>query len=239
VLVSECSMEKAYLFDVASKLYISTDSSPVDMQSVELCSDMIDVVLDVSGIYGMGGGGTEAAKSATEQIDAHPTLTEDGTGDGREEASLVGVDCLAGNDGGANNCGRTLDADNAHALDVCATHNSEAATGEDDELLGKLIGQSPPEMEEEEEDDAAHAAGSAYDSESSSTIYLSNGMVLYLKEVDTMLALVCLTRAENFRKKSLINYNISCLKKALRALPQNSGPRLESGGSFAGSLMGA
>ncbi|EED91479.1 predicted protein [Thalassiosira pseudonana CCMP1335] len=123
VLVSTCSMEKAYLFDVASKLYISTDSSPVDMQSVELCSDMIDVVLDVSGIYGMG---------------------ED-----------------------------TNDAD----------------------------------------------TGGAYDSESSSTIHLSNGMVLYLKEVDTMLALVCLTRAENFRKKSLINYNIGCLKKALRALP--------------------
>jgi Ras-related GTP-binding protein C/D len=54
VLVSTCSMEKAYLFDIVSKLYISTDSSPVDMQSVELCSDMIDVVLDVSGIYGLG-----------------------------------------------------------------------------------------------------------------------------------------------------------------------------------------
>ncbi|MGK3744160.1 MAG: Ras-related GTP-binding protein C/D [Bacillariaceae sp.] len=35
-----------------------------------------------------------------------------------------------------------------------------------------------------------------------------------------MLALVCITRAENFRKKSLINYNIGCLKKALRALAQ-------------------
>lgn len=44
--------------------------------------------------------------------------------------------------------------------------------------------------------------------------------VLYLKEVDTMLALVCITRAENFRKKTLINYNIGCLKKALRALVQ-------------------
>ena len=54
VLVSTCSMEKAYLFDVVSKLYVSTDSGPVDMQSVELCSDMIDVVLDVSGIYGLG-----------------------------------------------------------------------------------------------------------------------------------------------------------------------------------------
>ena len=78
------------------------------------------------------------------------------------------------------------------------------------------------------------AAGSAYDSESSSTIHLSNGMVLYLKEVDTMLALVCLTRAENFRKKSLINYNIGCLKKALRALPQST-----QGGGGGGSAMAA
>jgi hypothetical protein len=35
-----------------------------------------------------------------------------------------------------------------------------------------------------------------------------------------MLALVCITRSENFRKKSLINYNISCLKKALQTLVQ-------------------
>ena len=35
VLVSRCAMEKAYLFDVASKLYISIGSSPVDMQSVD------------------------------------------------------------------------------------------------------------------------------------------------------------------------------------------------------------
>ena len=53
VLVSSCRMEKAFLYDVVSKLYISTDSSPVDAASVELCSDMIDVVLDVSGIYGV------------------------------------------------------------------------------------------------------------------------------------------------------------------------------------------
>jgi Ras-related GTP-binding protein C/D len=45
-----------------------------------------------------------------------------------------------------------------------------------------------------------------------------------------MLALVCITRAENFRKKSLINYNIGCLKKALRALVQApSGTAIENG----------
>lgn len=64
VLVSQCSMEKAYLFDVVSKLFISTDPGPVDMQSVELCSDMIDVVLDVSGIYGLGPSQLELGHSA-------------------------------------------------------------------------------------------------------------------------------------------------------------------------------
>ena len=51
-----------------------------------------------------------------------------------------------------------------------------------------------------------------------STKHFFSPKVLYLKEVDTMLALVCITRSENFRKKSMINYNIGCLKKALRAL---------------------
>lgn len=44
-------VEKAFLFDVVSKIYLATDSSPVDMQSFELCCDMIDVVIDLSSIY--------------------------------------------------------------------------------------------------------------------------------------------------------------------------------------------
>lgn len=44
--------EKAYLFDVLSKIYIATDFSPVDMPSYEICSDYIDVIVDVSEIYG-------------------------------------------------------------------------------------------------------------------------------------------------------------------------------------------
>jgi len=47
-------MDKAFLIDVASKIYVATDSSPVDMQTLELCSDMIDVVIDISCIYGYG-----------------------------------------------------------------------------------------------------------------------------------------------------------------------------------------
>lgn len=41
------------MFDVKTKIYVATDSSPVDMQSYELCCDMIDVVIDLSSIYGL------------------------------------------------------------------------------------------------------------------------------------------------------------------------------------------
>jgi len=51
-LIGNCGMEKAFLFDIVSKIYVATDSNPVDMQTYELCSDMIDVVIDVSCIYG-------------------------------------------------------------------------------------------------------------------------------------------------------------------------------------------
>lgn len=172
VLVSTSSMEKAFLFDVASKLYICTDSSPVDMQAVELCSDMIDVVLDVSGIYGL-----------------KPTSTAESSSSLSKNKSMMD-----------NNANRLVDNDSARAI---RTINNEGNTDEEDE--------------EEDETEA-----SAYDKESASVIHLSNGIVLYLKEVDTMLALVCLTRAENFRKKSLINYNIACLKQALTELTHES-----------------
>ena len=50
-LVTACDMEKSFLFDVASKVYVATDSAPVDSASYELCADAIDVVLDVASIY--------------------------------------------------------------------------------------------------------------------------------------------------------------------------------------------
>jgi len=114
ILISSCRMDKAFLIDVVSKIYVATDSNPVDMQTYELCSDMIDVVVDVSSIYGT------------------------------------------------------------------------------------------------KEDQAT-----AYDEETQSIIRLNNGMVLYLREINRYLALVCLLRADNFDKHGLIDYNFQCFRKAI------------------------
>lgn len=51
-LCRKCRFEKVYLFDVLSKIYIATDSTPVDMPSYEICSDFIDVIVDISEVYG-------------------------------------------------------------------------------------------------------------------------------------------------------------------------------------------
>jgi Ras-related GTP-binding protein C/D len=120
LLMSNCRIDKVYVFDVISKLYIATDSTPVDMISYELCSDMIDVVIDVSCIYGM---------------------------------------------------------------------NAEVDNFDQ-----------------------------AFDRQSTSVIRLNNGLTLYLREVEHLLALVCLVKEDNFDRQHLIDYNINCFKDGARKI---------------------
>lgn len=51
-IAASCKMQKLYLFDVQSKLYIASDTSPVDLTGYTLCSDYIDTIVDLSEIYG-------------------------------------------------------------------------------------------------------------------------------------------------------------------------------------------
>lgn len=50
-LSASCKMQKLYLFDVLSKLYVASDTYPVDMAGYALCSDYIDTIVDLSEIY--------------------------------------------------------------------------------------------------------------------------------------------------------------------------------------------
>ncbi|CAD5114849.1 DgyrCDS3885 [Dimorphilus gyrociliatus] len=116
IFISNSGIDKAFLFDVVSKIYIATDSSAVDMQSYELCCDMIDVVIDVSCIYG--------CKDETEN--------------------------------------------------------------------------------------------GAFDEQSSSIIKLNNNTVLYLREVNKFLALVCIMREDSFEKQGIIDYNFHVFRQAIQ-----------------------
>lgn len=60
------------------------------------------------------------------------------------------------------------------------------------------------------------AEQSSFDLNSSSTIKLNNSTVLYLREVNKFLALVCILREENFDKQGLIDYNFNCFREAIQ-----------------------
>lgn len=133
ILIASCNIDKSYLVDVVTKLYIATDSNPVDVHTYELCSDLVDVVLDVSYIYGVAGSGGEG-------------------GSGSSQTGAV----------------------------------------------------------------------APYDRDSASAIRLNSGMVLYLREVSSYLALVCVLRDEYFAKRALLDYNINCFKSSLEKVLETS-----------------
>lgn len=45
-------MDKVFLFDIVTKLYFATDYVPTDSELFSICSDMLDIYMDFSCIYG-------------------------------------------------------------------------------------------------------------------------------------------------------------------------------------------
>ncbi|KAI8583772.1 hypothetical protein K450DRAFT_219919 [Umbelopsis ramanniana AG] len=164
VLCSNSGIDKAYLFDTLTKIYIATDSSPVDMQSYEICSDMIDVIIDIECIYGAQ---NSASNGTTPSIN---DVEED------RSATLSSPSLSVGN-GGVNGFG--------------------GADSLQEQLMSDTSVASEPEAE------------------ASSLIKLTNGDVLYLREVNRLLVLICILRQESFEKHGLIDYNFQCFKEAI------------------------
>lgn len=51
-MFSKASVEKAYLFDVRTKLYIATDSvQPNELTMYEICKGMVEMVDGISNVY--------------------------------------------------------------------------------------------------------------------------------------------------------------------------------------------
>ncbi|KAF2277222.1 ras-related GTP-binding protein-like protein C [Westerdykella ornata] len=106
-LCQSCRIEKAYLFDIMSKIYIAADTSPTDGGSYEIASDYIDVVIDVSEIYGWDR--TLALEVEEEEIrgesgcnDAESLITMERKGNHylylREINKYLALICLMGDD---------------------------------------------------------------------------------------------------------------------------------------------
>lgn len=120
------NVEKSFLFDVASKIYIATDSSPVDMATYELCCDMIDVTIDISSIYG---------------------------------------------------------------------HRNE--------------------LQQQQQQNSNNLRPVGFDQDSSAVITLRTRQVIFLRQINMYLALVCVIKEENFERQGLIDFNFNVFKQGV------------------------
>ncbi|KAI9183070.1 GTP-binding protein gtr2 [Blastocladiella emersonii ATCC 22665] len=90
-LCSSSNIEKAFLFDSFTKIYLATDSSPVDVQSYELCSDMIDVMMDLENIYNqpLVTSGTASSPTANGTATASPLVPASASASDRKQGSMI------------------------------------------------------------------------------------------------------------------------------------------------------
>lgn len=56
------------------------------------------------------------------------------------------------------------------------------------------------------------------DEQSGSIIKLNNGIILYLREINKFLALVCIVRDYNFTRQGTVDYNFLCLHEAIHKI---------------------
>ncbi|QGA15174.1 hypothetical protein EYB26_002830 [Talaromyces marneffei] len=76
ILANNCGFDKCYLFDVLSKIYIASDTRPVDMSCYEMCSDYIDVIVDISELYSWEHADRKAKGEQMREAESHVILQD-------------------------------------------------------------------------------------------------------------------------------------------------------------------
>ncbi|KAJ5204998.1 uncharacterized protein N7498_005877 [Penicillium cinerascens] len=76
-LGNNCGFEKTYLFDVLSKIYIASDTRPVDMACYEMCSDYIDVIVDISELYSWDHPSRRSKGEQIQEAESHVVLHDE------------------------------------------------------------------------------------------------------------------------------------------------------------------
>ncbi|ORZ37842.1 Gtr1/RagA G protein conserved region-domain-containing protein [Catenaria anguillulae PL171] len=204
-LCSSSSIEKAFLFDSFTKIYLATDSSPVDVQSYELCSDMIDVMMDLEAIYNQPGIQPPAPTDSAAAAHALPPIPQRASTPPNRHA-------LNGSDPHSPHV-------HAHPSTPPSLHASTASPARTPaSTSGALAPLSGPTPAAPRTLAAAALAALAADRKQGTTIRLSTGIVLTMVQMDK-LSLVCLLRAENYDGKAgLLDFNFSKFKEAIWAV---------------------
>ncbi|CAF0744814.1 unnamed protein product [Rotaria sp. Silwood1] len=197
-LLSTSNIEQAFLFDVQTKISIATDSSPTDMQMYELCCDMIDLLINMSEIYGQPSENNMRRLTDDDDEDEDEYLNEEYENNQGDNTEQQEWNLVAQNEDYNEN-------------------NIQINGSRKNSYLNSPLG-TPPVMNHQPStllETTNEPASAVFDSMSSSIIKLTGGRALYLKEINRHLALICILREEALTKQALIDYNVRQLKKSI------------------------
>lgn len=77
-LINSSGMEKAYLFDIQSKIYVASDTRPVDSDIYEICANYIDLTVDFTDLYTYQRANPVSLGEQMQEVESSMTF-EDGT----------------------------------------------------------------------------------------------------------------------------------------------------------------
>lgn len=187
------NIDRAFLADISTKIYLASNQGHMDMSNFELYSDMIVIVSDILGVYAPQPSNSSMSPYLVSGSSTSPSnLDEYGGYDEDDDALINGL--AAASTGAVGGSGAGGNGDMSSGGNVSRSVSP---------AMGSQMG-----GEGEGGDDAKD--------DIESFITLSEGMVLYFHTVDKYLAVVCLMREESFKKKSLIDYNFECFRNGLK-----------------------
>jgi len=77
-LINNSGMTKAYLFDIQSKIYVASDTRPVDSDIYEICANYIDLTVDFTDLYTYQRSNPRSLGEQMQEVESSMTF-EDGT----------------------------------------------------------------------------------------------------------------------------------------------------------------
>jgi hypothetical protein len=163
----------------------------------ELCCDMIDLLINMSEIYGKPNGNNIRI------IDDEDDDDQEYLNDERENL----------NDDDNEQHEWNIEAQ----TDDCDDDNVQMNGLRSNSYINSPLSTTPVINNQHSSliETTSEPASAVFDSMSSSVIKLTGGRALYLKEINRHLALICILREEALTKQALIDYNVRQLKKSI------------------------
>ncbi|MBW0464551.1 hypothetical protein O181_004266 [Austropuccinia psidii MF-1] len=205
ILAQQSGVENCILFDTWSKLYIATDSSPIEKPLLEMCSEFMDIFTDLSELYGV--------PQQTSPI-TRPSLVTNGNGVARPPAAVrlptEGFQKHRSPSRGRSPSTRNQSIGLRSTSSALLESNSRGSSAVSSRMVTSQV---------KVDTSLNGSRGASMLGQPSANLIEQPGRVVSYYEVNRYLTLVCITHEEIMRTQgTLIEYNVSRVRDSIEKI---------------------